>query len=178
MAGYFSPILQTFRLICASNGSLNIPLADACGRWASHAGDRKSGAMMDQYKITIDVDGRQDQATAFIDHFDSYIYLMIAVNGIRYEKLDHDCLSAFNFIRENCFADVTFLCNGARRNYVLSGMAQQAGGFVGYLVRLGQPSSLDDTGFIFDPCPRDEIGSVGEQAAFKTEWFQSMSGPA
>jgi hypothetical protein len=130
---------------------------------------------MEKYTIKIESGGKEAQAIAYVERLGGNdLRLSIDVDGSRFEKVDFDCLTAFNFIRKEYFPHVKFLCNGARENFVQSGMMQQSGGFYGYLVALGQhPSS--ETAFIFDYCPPDFITTVDQQEKFKAQWYESLS---
>lgn len=131
---------------------------------------------MDEYKIKTETAGIEGVAQAWVEWRDGNdLYLRLEVNGSVHEKIDYTCLAAFNHLRSACFPGVTFLCNGARRNFVQSGMIQQSGGFHGYIVEMGKPPSLDETGFIFDYCPRELMATVEEQQAFKLEWYNSLN---
>jgi hypothetical protein len=130
---------------------------------------------MDRYEINIVSNGIEGTALAFVDMPENDLYLRLEAGGVSHETVDFDCLTAFNFLRNEKFSNVDFLCNGARRNFVQSAMMQQSGGLYGYLVRIGEPSSLKETGFIFDYCPRELIVSVAEQQAFRQEWHNSFS---
>lgn len=132
---------------------------------------------MDEYKIKTEAAGVAGVARVFVEwRNNNDLHLRLEVDGIVHERIDRACLEAFNFLRSACFPDVVFLCNGARPNFVQSGMIQQSGGFYGYIVSMGERSSLDKTGFIFDYCPRELTATVEEQRAFKLAWHNSLNG--
>lgn len=131
---------------------------------------------MDQYTIETITNGLRAKATAVVEWRNNRdLYLELSLDNSTHSTLDLDCFSAFKRLRGNCFREVTFCCNGGRRNFVQSGMMQQGGGFYGYLVTLGERSSQDETGFIFDYCTPELVVSVEEQDAFRDEWFRSLS---
>lgn len=131
---------------------------------------------MDQYTIETITNGLQGKAIAVVGWRNNRdLFLELSVDNSVHSTVDLDCFSAFQHLRRTFFRDVIFCCNGARRNFVQSGMMQQGGGFYGYLVTLGERSNQDETGFIFDYCTPQLVVSVEEQDAFREEWFRSLS---
>jgi hypothetical protein len=64
------------------------------------------------------------------------------------------------------------LCNGARKNIVLSGMCgDMGGGRVGYLVEIGEGVSPDNLVDILDYVEPDLVVSVEEQESFRELWL-------
>jgi hypothetical protein len=130
---------------------------------------------MGPYEIRIVTNGVEGTAIAVADwRGGNDLGLRLEVNGVSHQTVAYGCLTAFNVLRSEYFPDVEFLCNGARRNFIQSGMLLSSGGFGGYLVRIGDPSSKE-TAFIFDYCPRELIASVAEQKAFKKEFFEFLT---
>jgi len=73
---------------------------------------------------------------------------------------------------QNCY----LLCNGARRNIIVSGMSRQmSGGRKGYLVSLGKPASRNDIVDIFDYAEPSTICSVSDQGNFYKQWVKSLA---
>ncbi|WP_460107320.1 hypothetical protein [Pseudomonas sp. H1_F01] len=67
------------------------------------------------------------------------------------------------------------LCNGSRKNVVVSGMSRQmGGGRKAYLVRLGKPARRDDLVDIFDCIEPSFVDTVGQQIEFYNEWLRSL----
>lgn len=131
---------------------------------------------MDQYTIETITNGLQAKAIAVVEWRNNRdLFLELSLNNSVHSTVDLDCFSAFKYLRRTFFREVTFCCNGARRNFVQSGMMQQGGGFYGYLVTLGEKSNQDETGFIFDYCTPELVASVEEQDAFRDKWFRSLS---
>jgi len=88
-----------------------------------------------------------------------------------------DYWDAFTQLREFLEGiDAMALCQGARRNAVVSGMARSmSGGRKAYLVEMSKPadSTLAD---IFDPAEPNEVVTLAEQHRFKSEWMASLQG--
>jgi hypothetical protein len=85
-----------------------------------------------------------------------------------------DCLDAFNKIRFELETRYTFLCNGARPNFLLSPMASQAGGLKGYVVPPGRKARMSDLVSIFDAAPSEEVGTVMQQVAFRSMYMERV----
>lgn len=131
---------------------------------------------MDKYTIETITNGSRGKAIAVVEWRNNRdLFLEISLNDVTHSTLDLDCFSAFQLLRQKFFHEVIFCCNGARRNFVQSGMMQQSGGFYGYLVKRGERSNPDETAFIFDYCSLEFVVSVEDQNIFKDEWFRSLS---
>jgi hypothetical protein len=127
---------------------------------------------MGPYEIKTVADGVEGTALAFIDRPGGHdLGLRLEVDGVSHRVVAYGCLTAFNILRSEYFPSVEFLCSGARRNFVQSGMLISAGGFGGYLVNMDKSSK--EHAFIFDYCPRELIVSVAEQQSFKQK-FQNF----
>jgi hypothetical protein len=64
------------------------------------------------------------------------------------------------------------LCNGARKNIVLSGMCGDMGeGFAGYLVQQGQEININDLVEVLDYAEPSLVVSVEEQEVFREQWL-------
>lgn len=67
------------------------------------------------------------------------------------------------------------LCNGSRKNVVVSGMSREmSGGRKAYLVKLGKQARRDDLVDIFDCVDSSFVGTVGQQTEFYSEWLRSL----
>jgi hypothetical protein len=97
--------------------------------------------------------------------------LRLELEGRSYSAEGWDCLDAFNKIRRDLEDSHSFLCNGARPNFLLSPMASQAGGLQGYLVPDERKARLSDLVPIFGAAPVEEIGSVFDQTEFKKRYM-------
>jgi hypothetical protein len=130
---------------------------------------------MGPYEIKIVTNGVEGKALAFAEVLGGNdLSLRLEVDGVSHQAVAYGCLTAFNVLRSRYFSNVEFLCNGARRNFIQSGMLLSSGGFSGYLVEIGGKSK--EAAFIFDYCPRELIASVAEQHAFKQEFNDFLTG--
>lgn len=67
------------------------------------------------------------------------------------------------------------LCNGSRKNVVVSRMSREmSGGRKAYLVTLGKQARRDHLVDIFDCIDSSLVGTVGQQTEFYSEWFRSL----
>ena len=129
---------------------------------------------MSKFVIEIHSGGAKFDAQATADQLDQKWQLNIEIEGHAYSAEGWDCLDAFNKIRGPLEQRYTFLCNGARPNFLLSPMASQAGGLEGYRVPGGRKARLSDLVPIFDAAPLEEIGSVHEQAEFRQKYMEQV----
>ena len=70
---------------------------------------------------------------------------------------------------------IKVLCNGARVNAWVSGLASQMsrGGAV-YLVKIGEPVGHNGVVPLFGPAEAESVGTVSEQLAFQEAWWASL----
>ncbi len=67
------------------------------------------------------------------------------------------------------------LCNGSRRNVIVSGMSRQmSGGRKAYVVNLGEPASRESIVDIFDYAGPNEVSSIKDQQEFYKRWVDSL----
>ncbi|WP_349735281.1 hypothetical protein [Pseudomonas jessenii] len=67
------------------------------------------------------------------------------------------------------------LCNGSRKNVVVSGMSRQmSGGRKAYLVKIGKQARRDNLVDIFDCVDSSFVGTVEQQIEFYREWLRSL----
>lgn len=71
--------------------------------------------------------------------------------------------------------DIRLLCNGSRKDVVVSGMSRQmGGGRKGYVVRVGVTVRRQDVVDIFDYANPSDVATVREQREFYNEWVSSL----
>lgn len=67
------------------------------------------------------------------------------------------------------------LCNGSRKNVVVSGMSRQmSGGRKVYLATLGKQARRNDLVDMFDGIDSSLVATVGQQTEFYNEWLRSL----
>jgi len=67
------------------------------------------------------------------------------------------------------------LCNGSRKDVIVSGMSRQmGGGRKAYVVRLGCQALKEDMVDIFDYAEPQYVGTVSQQKEFYNEWVLSL----
>lgn len=86
-----------------------------------------------------------------------------------------DLFEALRGIRRQRERDDVFLCcAGARRDIWASGMQRDMGmGLVAYVLALPREAERPVEVKIFDPAPREAIGSVAEQETFARGWLDA-----
>jgi len=95
------------------------------------------------------------------------------------EYESHDLFSALLDLRQELEkSGCKLLCNGGRRNIIISSMSRDmGGGRKAYLVNLGVRPTNNDLVDIFDYAEEQFIYSVREQKKFQKKWFKSLRRP-
>jgi hypothetical protein len=102
---------------------------------------------------------------------DGNIELKIEIGGTEIKINSSDAHRAFNLLRKQLGENYKFLCNGARRNFILSPMAREGGGFSGYLVEIGKPADIKNIVETFASAPLSTVGTLEEQENFWNKFY-------
>ena len=97
-------------------------------------------------------------------------------DGARQRFEARDLFEAFLAMRENFEArGCQLLCAGARKDAWPSGMSRSmGGGRKAFIVHLGLPAEMDALVDIFDYAEPEVVGTVEEQRAHISKWFDSL----
>ena len=129
-----------------------------------------------QKQINVIRGGKIDHAELYYKNMDNYQCILKIVFGGNvdgYEVSDTDFFNCFCQIR-NYFANVTFLCKGAKVNVYPSPMARDMSkGLLAYQLQMGKHALMEDLVAIFDFADED-IVSTEEQQAFFNAWIKSL----
>jgi hypothetical protein len=130
---------------------------------------------MTQAIRVVDGDADEQWQLQWIDpaHSDEFVLTLVAPDDRSWSARGWNMFEAFTSLREQLDPlGFKLCCQGARTRTAISGMAADMGrGMMVYRIKRGRVVARRDLVGIFDPAPVDEIGTVGEQAAYRQQWL-------